>query len=190
MRKLTYYVATTIDGFIADPDGGFGFFPVAEDMARFLNSELPETVPTAFRDQAGLDGVANKRFDTVLMGRGSYQPALDMGVTSPYRHLRQYVVSTTIGEIADPEVEPASGDPVELVRRLKREDGLGIWLCGGGKLAGSLLPEIDELVIKRYPVVIGAGIPVFSAPFQPQMFDLVDTRTFSNGAVVLTYAKK
>ncbi|WP_067135535.1 dihydrofolate reductase family protein [Microtetraspora malaysiensis] len=190
MRKLTYYVATTIDGFIADPDGGFGFFPEAEDMVRVLNSERPETVPTAFRGPAGLDGVGNKRFDTVLMGRGSYQPALDMGVTSPYRHLRQYVVSTTMGEIADPEVELVSGDPVELVRRLKREDGLGIWLCGGGKLAGSLLSEIDELVIKRYPVVIGAGIPIFSAPFRPQLFDLVDTRTFSNGAVVLTYAKK
>ncbi|GLW97698.1 dihydrofolate reductase family protein [Microtetraspora sp. NBRC 16547] len=190
MRKLTYYVATTIDGFIADPDGGFGFFPEAEDMARFLNSAQPETVPTAFRGPAGLEGVANKRFDTVLMGRGTYQPALDAGITSPYGHLRQYVVSTTIAEITDPEVELVTGDPVELVRRLKQEDGLGIWLCGGGKLAGTLLPEIDELIIKRYPVVIGAGIPVFSAPFQPQLFDLVDTRTFSNGAVVLTYTKK
>lgn len=125
----------------------------------------------------------------LVMGRGTYRPALEIGVTSPYRHLRQYVVSSTLSEIADPEVTLVSGDPLGLVRRLKAEDGLDIWLCGGGVLAGLLLPEIDELVVKCYPVVAGAGIPAFPAEFHPRRFGLTGSRTFGNGTLVLTYAR-
>ncbi|WP_336212970.1 dihydrofolate reductase family protein [Nonomuraea sp. LPB2021202275-12-8] len=103
--------------------------------------------------------------------------------------MRQYVISSTIPEITDPAVELVSGDPLGLARRLKQEDGMDIWLCGGGKLAGSLLSEIDELVIKCYPVVAGTGVPVFDGEFSPTSFALTGTRTFSNGAVVLTYGR-
>jgi dihydrofolate reductase len=188
MRKLVYYVGTTIDGFIAGPDQETDFYPLADDVVEFITSDFPETLPTHVRSQMGLD-VANKRFDTLVMGRGTYEPALEIGVTSPYRHLRQYVVSSTLGEITDPEVTLVAADPLALVRRLKEEGGLDIWLCGGGKLAGSLLKEIDELVIKHYPVVAGTGVPVFSADFRPRLFDLTGTRTLSNGTLVLTYAR-
>lgn len=188
MRMLSYLIGTTVDGHIAGPGGSVDFFPLADDVLEYLSSELPETLPTHVRAQLGIDAV-NRRFDTVVMGRATYQPALDIGVTSPYRHLRQYVVSGTLAEIADPEVELVREDPVGLVRRLKGEDGADIWLAGGGKLAGSLLGEIDQLVIKRYPLVIGAGIPAFAAAFQPLPFDLVDTRTFTNGTLIETYAR-
>ncbi len=65
-----------------------------------------------------------------------------------------------------------------------------IWLCGGGSLAGRLAEEIDELVIKTYPVPAGAGIPVISAEFAPRRFELTDTRSFDNGAVVSKCARK
>ncbi|MFC5833008.1 dihydrofolate reductase family protein [Nonomuraea insulae] len=188
MRKLVYYVATSIDGYIAGPNGEFDFYPMADDMTAQLNAEYPETVPTHIRAQVGLD-VPNKRFDTVLMGRSSYEPGLAVGATSPYAHLRQYVISTTIKSIDDPAVELVAGDPLGLVRRLKQEDGLDIYLCGGGNLAAQLLPEIDELVIKCYPVVAGAGIPAFHGVFAPTVFALTGTRTFSNGTVVMTYSR-
>ncbi|MFI0449283.1 dihydrofolate reductase family protein [Actinomadura sp. 6N118] len=192
MRRLTYYVASTIDGFIGGPDGTSGFFPWSADMMEYLNNRMPETLPTAFRSQAGLDDAANQTFDTVLMGAGTYRMGLKDGITSPWQHLRQYVVSTSITAIDEPGVTLVPGDPAGLVRRLKNEaDGLGIWLSGGGKLAGSLLPEIDELIIKRYPVVIGTGIPVFATTeLQATHFDLTGTRTFGNGAAVLTYTRK
>jgi dihydrofolate reductase len=189
MRKLTYFVATSLDGYIAGPKGEFDFYPHSDGLAAHVNEELPETVPTHVRKHLGLPDTPNKRFDTVLMGRGAYQPGLDVGVTSPYAHLRQYVVSTTTPEIADPAVELVSGDPLALVRRLKQEDGLDIWLCGGGMLAGALLPEIDELIIKTYPVVAGSGIPAFHGDFRPTLFTLTSTRTFDNGAVLMTYAR-
>lgn len=123
------------------------------------------------------------------MGRGTYAPGLAVGLTSPYAHLRQIVVSRTLGAGPDPAVEVTAEDPVALVRRLKQQDGLDIWLCGGADLAGQLLPEIDELIIKQYPVVVGSGIPLFRAEFEPRAFTLTDSRVFERGNVVLTYAR-
>ncbi|MFK0046025.1 dihydrofolate reductase family protein [Streptomyces sp. NPDC090741] len=186
MRTLTYYVGTTLDGFIAGPEGQFDFFPFEGDLAAALVAEYPETIPVHGRGPLGLDGVANKRFDTVLMGRVTYEPGLAVGVTSPYPHLRQYVFSRTLAPL-DPEVEVISTDPVEFVRGLKQQDGAGIWLCGGADLAGQLLGEIDELFVKRYPVVIGSGIPLFKSPFLPVGFTLTDSRVFDTGASITTF---
>ncbi|MEV0623229.1 dihydrofolate reductase family protein [Nonomuraea sp. NPDC050404] len=188
MRKLVYYIATSIDGYIAGPGGEFDFYPVADDMAAYINGEYPEMVPTPVRDQIGFDA-PNKRFDTVIMGRGSYEPGLAVGYSSPYAHLRQYVVSGTIKSVDDPAVELVPDDPIGLVRRLKQEQGGDIYLCGGGNLAAQLLPEIDEMIIKCYPVVAGEGIPVFHGSFNPTTFTLTGTRTFSNGTVLMTYTR-
>jgi dihydrofolate reductase len=187
MRQLVYYVALSIDGYIAGPGGEIDFYPLADDMAAWLSENYPESVPTHVRAHIGMPDVSNRHFDTVLMGRGAYQPALDIGVASPYAHLKQYVVSTTMDRVDDPAVELYAGDPLELVQRLKQEDGKDIWLCGGGKLAGAVLPEIDELIVKSYPVVAGDGIPAFTGRFSPTPFTPTDSRTFSNGAIVTWY---
>lgn len=193
MRKLVYYVAVTLDGRIAGPDGEYDFFPGGDEeqaaaYSSWTNQLYPETVPTAMRAAVGLTDTPNRRFDTVLMGLGAFRPALDAGITSPYAHLRQYVVSSTLKPDTDPAVTVVPGDPLALVRELKREEDarLDIWLCGGGKLAGALLPEIDELVIKNYPVVAGAGIPAFDGAFDPTVFDVRARTAFPNG-VTLTH---
>ncbi|WP_413799205.1 dihydrofolate reductase family protein [Streptomyces iranensis] len=208
MRKLVYYVGITLDGRIAGPGGEYDFFPGGDEQqsaaySNWTNALFPETVPTAHRAAAGLADAPNRHFDTVLMGLGTYRPALDAGITSPYAHLRQYVVSSTLAPDIDPAVTVAQGDPLALVRELKREGGTGldgtgqdgtrldgaalnVWLCGGGKLAGALLPEIDELVIKNYPVVAGAGIPAFDGAFDPTVFGVAERTAFPNG-VTLTH---
>ncbi|MFD8075575.1 dihydrofolate reductase family protein [Streptomyces sp. NPDC059718] len=90
----------------------------------------------------------------------------------------------------DPAVELVSGDPLEFVRGLKRRDGAGIWLCGGGRLAASLRPEIDELVVKLNPVVAGAGVPLFAGGFAPQAYDVTEVRTHKSGVLMVTYARR
>lgn len=185
MRRLVYYVATTIDGFIAAPDGSADFFPVTPDVLDFISTDYPDTLPTHVREQLGVD-VPNPNFDIGVQGRTTFQPALDIGVTSPYAHLRQYVVSTTY-ESPDPDVEVISADVVARIRELKAEDGKDIYLMGGARLAGALLGEIDSLVLKIYPVVAGAGIPLFTADFNPTAFRLTGTRTLESGTVVLSY---
>ncbi|MEU6231593.1 dihydrofolate reductase family protein [Kitasatospora sp. NPDC047058] len=191
MRKLSYFIAGTIDGFIAAPDGTYDFFfpYVTGDFLPYLSDTFADTIPALGRTAMGLDGVPNKRYDTVLMGRATYEPGLALGMASPYPHLRQIVFSRSLTESPDPAVEVTAEDPLPVVRRLKQEDGLDIWLCGGGTLAGQLLPEIDELIIKLNPIVAGSGVPVFSADFALRAFDLVESRSFDNGTVVLTYAK-
>ncbi|MEU0007830.1 dihydrofolate reductase family protein [Streptomyces sp. NPDC006314] len=191
MRKLTYFVGTTIDGFIAAPEGDFDFFNphVTEDYVPHLITEYADALPTPARTALGVGNAPNTRFDTVLMGRGTYDPGLVAGLTSPYAHLRQIVLSRSLATSPDPAVEVTAEDPVKLIRRLKEEDGLGIWLCGGADLAGQLLPEIDELIVKQYPVVAGSGIPLFRADFSPRTFKLTDSRVFEGGNLVLTYAK-
>jgi dihydrofolate reductase len=189
MRKLVYYVGMSIDGFIAAPDGGFDFFPVTPDVVDFIREDYPDMLPTPARPQLGV-GNGTKRFDTVVQGRLTYEPALEIGVTSPYAHLRQYVVSRTIADGPDPAVEIVSGDPLAKIRELKAGAGGDIYLAGGARLAGALLPEIDDLVIKLYPIVAGAGVPLFTADFSPVHFELTGNRTLDSGTVVLTYAKK
>ncbi|AEY86024.1 MULTISPECIES: dihydrofolate reductase family protein [Streptomyces] len=191
MRKLTYFVAGTIDGFIAGPDGDYDFFSpyLTEDYLPHLTVDFPETLPTPARAALGVADAPNTHFDTVVMGRGTYEPGLAAGLTSPYAHLRQIVVSRSLGVSPDASVEVTTEDPVALVRRLKQEEGLGVWLCGGGDLAGQLLPEIDELIVKQYPVVAGSGIPLFRAEFSPRAFKLTGSRVFDNGTIALTYTK-
>ncbi len=189
MRKLVYYIGMTIDGRIAAPDGSADFFPVTQDVIDFIVEDYPDTLPTHLREQLGVHG-PNRNFDVGVQGRVTYEPALEIGVTSPYAHLRQYVVSESMKETLDPAVEIVSTDVVGRIRRLKAEDGKDVYLTGGARLAGTLLPEIDKLVIKLYPVVAGAGIPLFTTDFSPTHFELTGTRTLENGTVILTYDKK
>ncbi|GHF46019.1 deaminase [Streptomyces mashuensis] len=192
MRKLTYFVACSIDGFIGDPDGDASsmYAFLNEEFVQFLGAEYPETVSAAGRAALGLDGLPNRRFDTVVQGRSSYQLALDMGITSPYGHLREYVASRTLGPSPDPNVTLIDDDLVGTVRRLKAEDHeQDIWLCGGSQVAGELLDEIDELIIKTYPQVYGSGTPMFGAGFSVTDFSLESVRTFDNGVLVRRYVR-
>ncbi|MFI5832693.1 dihydrofolate reductase family protein [Micromonospora sp. NPDC051300] len=189
LRKLVYFVASTLDGFIAAPDGSFDFLPLQPDVAPYLVAEWPQTLPTFAHDQLGVASPPRGRFDTVLMGRGTYEPGLKIGVTSPYAHLKQYVFSRSLPPADHPDVEVVTGDPAAFARELKTRPGADIWLCGGGQLAGQLLDEVDELVVKLNPVVVGSGIPLVERGFSPDRFTLTSARPFDSGVVVLRYAR-
>lgn len=193
MRKLTYFIACSIDGFIGDPSGDASamFRFVDEEFFDFLKTEYPETMATHGRRAFGVDDLENQKFDTIIQGRASYDLALKEGITSPYAHLREYVASRTLKESPDPNVEIIADDLVGKVRELKAEDGeFGIYLCGGSAIAGELLDEIDELVIKTYPIVLGTGMPMFGSGSSVTDFELDAVRTFKNGALVRTYSRK
>ncbi|MFG3157358.1 dihydrofolate reductase family protein [Streptomyces sp. NPDC048219] len=197
MRKLVYYVGVSLDGRIAGPGGEFDFFPQGDEQqaaaySAWMNTLHPETVPAAYRAAAGVADAPNRRFDTVVMGLGAYRPALDNGITSPYTHLRQYVVSSTLKPDIDPEVTVVPSDPLALVRDLKDEGDtdLDIWLCGGGRLAGTLLPEIDELLVKTYPVIVGTGVPVVDGTFDPTVFTVAERTAFPNGVTLTRLTRR
>jgi dihydrofolate reductase len=188
-RKLTYYIGATIDGYIAGPDDQVEDFPLDPDLLGAIKEHWPETVPTHLREPLGIADAPNRTFDAVIMGRGTYDPGLKLGITSPYAHLDQYVVTTTLGADTDPDVTFVGADPLGFVRELKAREGGGIWLAGGGKLAAALIDEIDEIIVKRYRVLIGGGIPMFAGPYRPMPFTLVSNRSLESGASIQTYRK-
>ena len=174
MRKLKYYVAVSVDNFIAHEDGSWdGFLTEGEAVTDYLES-------------------LKTWFDAVLMGRKTYEVGLKVGVTNPYPHLKQYVFSRTMKESPDENVELVCENIVELVTELKNQTGKDIYLCGGADLATTLFAEnlIDEIILKLNPVLLGSGIPLFSGVIQQTALELTDSKIYKNGILLLFYRVK
>lgn len=186
MRKLIYLVAVTVDGFIAAEDGSFSAFFTEGPQADDLRADFPEALPAVVRAASGLTEV--RRFDAVLMGRASYDVALREGVTSPYSHLEQYVFSTSLKISPDKAVQVVADNALNFVRDLKERPGRDLWLCGGGKLASTLSSEIDELILKVSPVLLGAGVPLFARALPVRPLRLLERKLYDNGFMRLHYA--
>lgn len=186
MRRLTYYVAVSLDGYIAGPDHEIDVFAFPPALVDHVVEEYPETLPAPLRAQLGIAERPNRRFDAVIMGRHTYELGARQGLTDPYPHLDQTVVSRSLAPGDGPTV---TDDVVGTVRRLLETDGLGLWLCGGGVLASSLADRIDELVLKRQPLILGAGRPLFAGSYEPRGFTLVE-RNDVDGVVVERYVRR
>lgn len=191
MRELVYYIAGSIDGFIGHEDGSFSGFPWDEAYLADLAETFPETFPVQLREMVGARG-PNKRFDAVLMGRKTYEHALNEGITNPYDTLKSYVFSRTMKESLDEHVTLVSGNAVEVVRALKQEAGKAIWLCGGAALAATLFDAslVDTIILKLNPVLFGSGIPLFAGGVSLANLELTGSKVYSSGHVLLHYRVK
>ena len=185
-RRLVYYVACTVDGFIARKDRSFDDFLQEGEHLRDLIADFPETVPAHLRGPLGVTA-RNRCFDAVLMGRRTYDVGREVGVTSPYPHLEQYLFSRTLAATPDPAVQLVSGEAAALVRELKQRRGKDIWLCGGADLASALVDEIDDLILKSNPVVLGDGIPLFARAVTPRPLRLLHYKHYDYGFMRLHY---
>jgi dihydrofolate reductase len=185
-RKLVYYVACTVDGFIAREDGSCDWALSEGEHFTDLIEKFPETFPAHLRQVLGVSQNA-ARFDTVLMGRKTYEVGVNAGIASPYEPLRQVVVSRSMPEIPHSAVRLYRGAALDLVRQLKAEEGKDIWLCGGAKLAAGVFTEIDELILKINPVVIGSGIPLFDRTANARTTVLTEYKVYANGFVFARY---
>jgi len=174
MRKLKYHVASTLDGFIAHEDHSInGFVAEGEHVSDYLES-------------------LNKDYDTVVMGRRTYEFGFQFGVTNPYPWMKQYVFSRTMGRSPDPNVDLVSENIIDFVRELKEGTGKNIYLCGGAELAARLLSEglIDEIILKLNPVLFGAGVPLFSGDMKQRELELMGSKVYGNGVILLNYVIK
>lgn len=191
MRELTYFVACSVDGYIAHIDGSHDGFSQDPEYFSDVFATFPETVPSHLRDALGVHG-ENKWFDVVLMGRKTYEIGLKEGVTSPYSHLKQYLFSRSINISPDENVELVSNNTIDLVTSLKSQSGKGIWLCGGGDLATTLFAHhlVDQLILKINPFLMVSGIPLFSGVIQQTALELTDHKIYENGVLLLYYRVK
>ena len=172
MRRLIYHVAATVDGFIAHQDHSIdGFVPVGEHVADYMHTLKTD-------------------YDVVLMGRRTYEFGFQFGVTNPYPWMKQYVLSSTMERSPDSNVELVSEKVFDFVRSLKDGTGKDIYLCGGANLASTLFREglVDEILLKLNPVVFGSGISLFLGTIKQTDLELIDSKRYANGVVLLRYS--
>ncbi|MGH9942956.1 MAG: dihydrofolate reductase family protein [Pyrinomonadaceae bacterium] len=172
MRKVTFGGGNSLDNFIARKDHTTDWLSWSEEVAS-VSAEFWKTI------------------DTVVMGRKTYEVALKSG-TSSYAGVKNYVFSRTMKESPDKSVEIISEDAAEFVRRLKSKKGKGICVMGGGELAHSLFEAnvIDEIGLNIHPVLLGRGIPLFHEMSRQIDLELLDSKTFKNGCVLISYRVK
>ena len=167
MRQLVYCVAASLDGFIAGP-----------------NDEHDWIVP-----DSGIDFHAlHSRFDTMLMGRRSYEAAFRRGDLLTSMGMRIVVVSTTLGSRCPPEIKVVSRDVAEAVRTLKAEAGKDIWLSGGGVLFRNLLDMglVDAVEVSVFPILLGAGTPLLPEG-RRAFLQLSACNALPSGVLMLSY---
>ncbi|MEO9326265.1 dihydrofolate reductase family protein [Nocardioides sp. C4-1] len=188
MRTLTYYVAATLDGRISGPDDDFSAIPVVGDHIDMILRDWRDTLPAPGLQSLGIEA-DNSRFDAVVMGWATYAAGFQHGVVDPYPHLDQVVVTRKHADHPFPAGVRSTTDPVAEVRRLKQQDGVGVWLCGGGKLAAAVADEIDRLVLKVNPIVLGDGPALFDGPYVPRSFTRTAVTPYESGVVITEYER-
>lgn len=174
-RKLVYYVATSVDHYIAHPNEAMdGMLTEGDHIADYVASL--------------------QAYDTVVMGRKTYEWGyrfgLEPGQPVPmYAHMQQYVFSQTLPESSHAQLKIIRESPLSFVQHLKNQQGGPIYLCGGGYLAGSLLDVglIDELILKINPVVFGDGIPLFGTSTRTVNLDFCDLKVYNSGVQFVRY---
>jgi dihydrofolate reductase len=168
MRRIRYSVAMSLDGFIAGPQGEYDWIP--------HESEIDW-------------GAFMARFDTVLMGRRSYEAALAAPSGGVLPGMPTYVFSRALRPEDHPGVTIVGGDLEPMMENIRGRGGKDIWLFGGGELFRSLLERgyVDVVEVGLVPVLLGRGIPFLPGLDTRVELRLTDTKRYPTGIMLLTY---
>src|SRR6267378_1183178 len=169
MRRVVFSCAMSFDSYIADPKGGYDWI--------VMDPEID------FKEMF-------KNFDTVLMGRKSWDAAQGSGYGMPGP--KAYVFSRTLPQSAVKDAT-VSNDPKTTVTQLKKAKGKDIWLWGGGELFKSLLELklVDALEVAVIPVLLGDGLPLLPRSSAKASLVLTKHRLFKKtGTLMLNYDLK
>jgi dihydrofolate reductase len=166
-RRVRYSVAMSLDGFIAGP-----------------NNEHDWIIMDPSFDFAALF----KQFDTLLMGRRTFEAA-QQGGGDRMPGMQTIVFSRTLRQKDHPKVTIAS-EVAKTISTLKGKPGKDIWLFGGGSLFRSVLDKglIDSIEVAVVPVLLSEGVPLLPAGARSPSLRLTDSQTFPSGIVLLNYA--
>lgn len=183
MRRVTYSMNVSLDGYIVGPDGEFNWTAPDEEVFRFVTDEIREV---------GVYLLGRRLYETMLYWETVDQnPSLDFSTlewAGIWKPLPKVVFSTTLSEVQG-NARLASGGLAGEIERLRAEPGEGDIAIGGATLAAEAagLGLIDEYRAKVHPVLVGGGVPFFPQRERRVDLELVDTRTFNSNVVYLRY---
>jgi dihydrofolate reductase len=183
MRNVTYSMSVSLDGYIAGPDGDFGWSAGDEEVFRFIIDAIR---------QVGVFLLGRRLYETMLYWETADQdPSLDdsmLEFAAIWKPLPKVVFSTTLPAVQG-NARLASGGLAEEIERLRAEPAEGDIAIGGATLAAeaAALGLIDEYQPRVCPVLVGGGIPFFPQRERRVDLELVETRTFSSRVVYLRY---
>ncbi|OLZ61116.1 deaminase [Streptomyces amritsarensis] len=183
MRRVTYAMGVSLDGFIVGPDGGFDWTEPLDEVFRFWIDETREL---------GVHLLGRRLYETMLYWETAEQdPSLDAASLewiSVWNPLPKVVFSTTLAAVQG-NARLASGSLAEEIERWRAEPGDGDIAIGGATLAAeaAALDLIDEYRVVVHPVLVGGGIPFFPHHGRRVDLELVETRTFASKVVHLRY---
>lgn len=176
MSKIKLYIATSLDGFIARPNGSLDW------LFALPNPDQIDHDYSAF--------ISN--VSTTIMGRATYQEVIGFSVAWPYQEIHSYVISNNPEvKISSPATSLYNGNIVDLINDLKQKSNKDIWLIGGGQLITYFLNHdlVDSMTLSMIPTIIGEGIPLFPNKPKESKWTLIESKTFSTGVVNLTYER-
>lgn len=174
MRKVVFGGANSLDNYFARKDDTFDWIMWSDESAKIMADYF-------------------KTFDTIVMGRRTYEVAVASGHGGgSYGGMKTYVFSRTLKPRSTKNLEITSEDVVEFIRRLKQQEGKDICIMGGGLLAQPLLEAnlIDEIGFNIHPVLLGSGIPIFHELTHQIDLELIECKSLKNGCVLVTYKVK
>ncbi len=182
MRRVTYSMSMSLDGYIAGPDGTFDWPGFDADVFRFWIDDIRDV---------GVHLLGRRLYETMLYWETVDQTALDdaeLEWAALWNPLPKVVFSTTLSAVQG-NARLASGGVAEEIERLRAGPGKGDIAIGGATLAAeaAALGLIDEYQVMVYPVLVGGGIPFFARRERRVDLELVETRAFSSGVVYLRY---
>ena len=168
MKKIRYGVAMSLDGYIAGPNGEADWIVIEPE---FNFAELWA------------------QFDTLLMGRRTYEAAIARLGESSMQGRKTVVVSRTLRREDYPRITIVSELDRNRIKTLRAESSKDIWLFGGAELFRQLLAlkEVDTVEVSVIPVLLGAGVPLLSPPAQQAKLNLTSHKVYPSGRVHLVY---
>jgi dihydrofolate reductase len=178
MRRIVLAMSMTLDGFSAGPN----------DEMDWVTDNLDEEILSYIDDQLSTKSA-------VLLGRVTYQiwadywPSQTGSIADKIRSVPKIVFSRTLDSVEWGNARLVKGNIVEEAKKLKAQPGKELMLQGGARIAQTFvnLGLVDEYQLLVYPVVLGAGKPLFRDIKDRLPLNLVQSRTFKNGAVLLVY---
>jgi len=174
--KNIVYLATSIDGYIADLDGGIDWL---------------STVPNLTNDDLGWGEFISK-IDALVMGKNTFLKVLSFGVEWPYP-VPTYILSNSMQQVPqgyEDKVEIISGTPQEITDLLNKKGYENLYIDGGFTIQQFLQADlVDELIITKIPLILGKGIPLFTDSKQ-LVFEHVKTEVLIGELVQTAYRRK